>query len=111
MKRKQSAAARVHLAQAELAAAECELTKSAQPWRRHLQKHRSTLTLVSGFATGLALAIFPPRWWASAGAAVGAIAASTARSALTPVIIGAVLSQALRSEDVSQTPAPSTEIE
>jgi hypothetical protein len=93
-----SAAARVRQAQAELALAERELAKSARPWRRRLQRHRSALVLFGGFTSGLALTLFPPHWWARIGAAVGATAAGAARSALTPAVVGAVLSRMRRSD-------------
>lgn len=93
---------RVSRAQAELAAAERELVKSA-PWQRQLQRHQSAITLIGGFSAGLALALLPPRWWERAGATLGAAAASTARSALAPAIAGAVLSHVLRSEENRKT--------
>jgi len=100
-----SAAARVRQARAELAVAERELVKSARPWWRRLHRHRRVLILFGGFASGLALALFPSRWWARIGATVGATAAGIARSALTPAIVGAVLSHTRRSDNVSRTPA------
>ena len=109
MTRSASAAARVSRAQAELAMAERELVKSALPWQQRLQRNRSTITLVSGFSAGLALALFPSRWWARAGAAVGATAAGAARSGLAPAIVGAVLSHLLSSEDESRKTAPATQ--
>jgi hypothetical protein len=101
MKRPASAARRVSRAQAELAVAERELVKSALSW----QRYQSAITLISGFSVGLALALFPPRWWGRAGATLGAAAASTARSALAPAIVGAVLSQVLRGEDTKRKTA------
>jgi hypothetical protein len=95
-----TAAARVRQAQAELAVAERELAKSALPWRRHLQRHRSALTLFGGFASGLALTLLPSRWWERTGALVGSMAAGVARSAFTPAIIGAVIAQIRRGDDV-----------
>jgi hypothetical protein len=102
MKRPASAAARVSRAQSELAAAERECVKSALSWQQSWQRHRSAIALISGFSTGMALALFPPGWWARVGAALGTTAASTARSALVPAIVGAVLSHVLRSEDASR---------
>jgi hypothetical protein len=100
----------VSRAQAELAAAECDLVKSTLPWQRRLQRNRSGIALVSGFSAGLALALFPPRWWAGLGAVLGTTAASTARSALAPAIIGAVLSQLLRSEEANRKSVPAADV-
>jgi hypothetical protein len=105
MKRPTNAAVRVSRAQAELATAERELVKSALPRQRQLQRHQSAIALICGFSTGLALALFPPRWWGRAGATFGSAAASTARSALAPAIVGAVLSHVLRSEGASRKTA------
>ncbi|MDR3386080.1 MAG: hypothetical protein P4L92_03435 [Rudaea sp.] len=88
-----TAVARVRQAEAELAAAERELERSALPWRRRLQRHRGAVTIFGGFVGGLALTLLPSRWWARVGALVGASAAGIARSALTPALIGAVVSQ------------------
>jgi hypothetical protein len=100
-----SAVARVRLAQAELVAAEAELAKSARPWRRNLQQHRGALTLAGGFVSGLALTLLPPGWWARAGATVGSAAAMLARSALTPAMIGAVISRIRRDDEATPTAA------
>jgi hypothetical protein len=105
-----SAATRVSNAQAELAAAERDLAKSLQPWQRPLHQHRSAITLISGFSAGLALALLPSRWWAGVGAALGTTAASTARSALAPAIVGVVLSQLLRGEDANRKSVPATDV-
>jgi hypothetical protein len=94
-----TAAMRVRQAQNQLVAAEDELAKSALPWRRGLQRHRGALALCGGFIGGLALTLLPPRWWARVGAVIGATAAGVARSALTPAVIGAVISQIRRGED------------
>jgi hypothetical protein len=88
-----SAATRVRLAEAQLTHAEQVLADSARPWRVRLHKHRNVLILGGGFASGLALTFLPPRWWARIGAAAGATAATVARSALTPAIVGAVVAQ------------------
>jgi hypothetical protein len=98
----------VSTAQTELAAAESDLTKTLLPWQRPLQRNRSTIALISGFSAGLALALLPPRWWGGVGAALGKTAASTARSALAPAIVGAVLSHLLSSEDASRKVALTT---
>ena len=104
-----SPAARVRRAQAELAAAECELRNSLKPWRQRLQRHGGAIVLCSGFVSGAALAFLPPRWWARVGAVLGATAASAARSALTPALIGAALSRMRRSDPATQTSAQSPE--
>ena len=91
-----TAAARVRQAEANLVSAEHALIRSARPWRWRLREHRTTLILCSGFASGLALTFFPPRWWARIGAFAGATAATAARSAFTPSIVGAVLAHARR---------------
>jgi hypothetical protein len=100
-----SATTRVRLAEANLACAERALVESARPWRVHLRKHRSALILVGGFASGLALTFFPPRWWARIGAFAGATAATAARSAFTPAIVGAVMAQFRRDHGADSTPA------
>jgi hypothetical protein len=110
VKRPTTAAARASRAQAELAAAERDLTKTLLPRQRPLQQHRRAITLISGFSAGLALALLPPRWWAGVGAALGKTAASTARSALAPAIVGAVLSHLLSGEDPSRKAAPAAGI-
>jgi hypothetical protein len=100
----------VSRAQAELAAAEREFVKSTLPWQRRLQRKRSGIALVSGFSAGLLLALLPPRWWAGMGAALGTTAASTARSALAPAIVGAVLSHLLRSDDAKRKTEPASAV-
>jgi hypothetical protein len=100
-----SAAARVRKAEADLASAEHALVASAQPWRRRMRRHRNALILCSGFASGLALTFFPPRWWARVGAFAGSAAATAARSAFAPAIIGAVLAHFRRSDGASETAA------
>lgn len=97
-----SAAARVRLAQAELAVAQRELAKTARPWRQRLQRHRKAVILMSGFASGLALTLLPPRWWARIGSAAGATAAGAARSAFTPAVVGAVISRLRRGDDANR---------
>ena len=94
----ESATARVRRAETELASAERDLLASATPWRWRLRRHRSALILCGGFASGLALTFFPPRWWARIGAAAGSTAATAARSAFTPAIIGAVLGHFRRND-------------
>ena len=111
VKRRASADTRVRQARVELAVAESALVKSVQPWWRRLQQHRSALALASGFAAGLALALFPSRWWARAGAAAGATAATAARSALMPVVIGAVLSQIRLGKGAAHPSEPSSHSE
>lgn len=103
-----SAAARVRVAQAELAAAEISLEKNALPLQQRWRKDRGALAIFGGFTGGLALALLPPRWWGRVGAVVGATAAAAARSALTPVVVGAMLSQARCNDKPAQaisTPA------
>jgi len=101
-----TAAARVRQAQAELALAEFELAKSTTSLRHDLDRHRNSLVLFGGFATGLALTFLPPGWWARIGATVGATAAGLARSALTPAVIGALLARVQRSD--ASAPEPTT---
>lgn len=107
MKRKASAAARVSAARADLAIAESALEKSARSWRLRIHRHREALVLFGGFASGLALTLLPPRWWARLGAIVGATAAGAARASLTPVIVGVALAQVRRHDDTNRTPMPS----
>jgi hypothetical protein len=99
-----SAATRVRLAEAELSRSERALVESARPWRVRLRKHRNALILGGGFASGLALTFLPPRWWARIGAFAGATAATVARSALTPAIVGAAMAQ-FRHNDASSASA------
>jgi hypothetical protein len=97
---------RVRMAEAELASAERALVASAQPWRLRMRRHRSALILCGGFASGLALTFFPPRWWARIGAFAGSSAATAARSAFTPAVITAVLAHFRRGNAVaSETPS------
>ena len=104
-----SAAARVSLAETELACAERALVESARPWRTRLRKHRNALILGGGFAGGLALTFFPPRWWARIGAFAGATAATAARSAFTPAIVGAVMAQFRRDSVANSASAQAAE--
>ena len=97
-----SAVTRVRMAEAELACAERALVASAQPWRWRLQRHRSALILCGGFASGLALTFFPPRWWARIGAFAGSTAATVARSAFTPAVMGAVIAHFRRGDGSSE---------
>ena len=88
-----SAEARVRRAEAELAAAEIHLQHSARPWRRRIETHRAESIVLAGFATGLALALLPTRWWGRIGAALGTVTAAAARSMLTPAFIGATVAK------------------
>jgi hypothetical protein len=88
-----SARARVRQAQAELAAAELELEKSSRPWRMRLHRHRNAVVLLGGFTGGMALTLLPTHWWTRVGATLGTIAATAARSMLTPAVLGAALEQ------------------
>jgi hypothetical protein len=103
--KRMSAATRVRLAEANLACAERALIQSAQPWRVRLRKHRNALILGGGFASGLALTFLPPRWWARIGAFAGASAATAARSAFTPAIVGAVMAQFRRGDGANSASA------
>ena len=97
------AAARVRLAEANLACAERALIESARPWRLRLSEHRNALLVGGGFASGWALTFFPSRWWARIGAFAGATAAAVARSAFTPTMVGAVMAQFRRGSGASST--------
>jgi hypothetical protein len=101
-----SAAARVRMAEANLVSAERALVASARPWRWRMQRHRSALLLCGGFASGLALTFFPRPWWARIGAFAGAAAATAARSAFTPGIIGALLAHIRRGNDAAEVASP-----
>lgn len=104
------ATARVRRAEAALVSAECALVASARPWRWRMQRHRSALILWGGFASGLALTYFPPPWWARIASFAGATAATAARSAFTPAIIGALLTHVRRGNGAGETASlPSTE--
>jgi hypothetical protein len=109
MKNSIGTAARVRQAEANLASAEHALIQSAGPWRWRLRRHRNALILCGGFVSGLALTFFPPRWWARIGAFAGATAATAARSALTPAIVGAVLAHVRRDDGASDTSARPSE--
>jgi len=85
--------ARVRRARLQLEAAERDLARSAGSWLTRLRRHRSAIALVSGFVSGTALVLLPSRWWSRTGAAVGRTAAAAARSILTPMLIGTLLSQ------------------
>ena len=99
-------AKRVREARSQLEAAQRELEKSARPWYRYLRKHRQALILYGGFAGGLALVILPTRWWERAGAVAGSAAASSARSVLTPMLIGAAVAWLRPNRPITATPAP-----
>ena len=103
-----SAAARVRLAEAELATAERALIESSRPWRWRLRRHRSALILCGGFASGLALTFFPTRWWARIGSFAGATAATAARSTFTPAIVGAVVARLRRANGADTASAQSS---
>jgi len=91
------ARARVEAAQAELAAAETNLAHTVEPWGAKLRAHRTALVLAGGFATGLAVALLPTRWWGRIGALAGSIAgtvgAAAAKSFVTPAVMGAALAR------------------
>jgi hypothetical protein len=93
------APARVRMAEARLASAERALIVSTRLWRWRLRRHRGALIVGGGFVSGLVLTFFPPRWWARVGAFAGATAATAARSALTPAIIGTVLAHFRHDDD------------
>jgi len=88
-----SAQARVRRAEAELAAAQLHLEHSARPWRERVVAHRAESIMLAGFATGMALALLPTRWWGRIGAVFGTVTAAAARSLLTPAVIGAAVTK------------------
>lgn len=91
------ARARVQAAQAELSMAETNLAHTVQPWRVKLREHRTAFVLAGGFATGLAVALLPTRWWgrigALAGSVAGTVVAAAAKSFVTPAVMGAALAR------------------
>ena len=106
---KTTARERVHQAEAELAAAETNLERSAKPLRSQLQEHRVAAILIGGFATGVALTLLPTRWWGRIGATFGTVfgtlGAAAARSLLTPAFMGAAVGRmsGKKSEQPSET--------
>ena len=88
-----SAQARVRAAQAELDAAHRALARSSAPIEASIRRRRATWILASGFFGGLALSSLSPRLWARIGALVGSASALVARSVLTPMIAGALVSR------------------
>jgi len=101
-----SAQERVRKAEAELAIAENNLRRTAQPLRAQLQQHRTATLLFGGFVTGIALTLLPTRWWGRIGAVAGTVSAAAARSLLTPAFMGAAFAK-LRDKKPSATAAAS----
>jgi hypothetical protein len=100
-----SAQTRVLAAQAELDAAHDALAQSAAPLEASIKRRKTTWILAGGFVGGLALSLLPTRLWARIGAIAGGGAAFAARSMLTPIIAGALMSR------TQQAATPSTETE
>lgn len=93
MTKVQSAKARVRAAQAELDAAHVALARSTKPIEASIRRRRATWIVAGGLVSGLALSWLPPRLWAKIGALVGGGSAMLARSMLTPMIAGALMSR------------------
>jgi len=73
---------RLVTAERDAIAAQRALRANLQPWRQTLDAHRTAALLGGGFASGLALALLPIRWWSRAGALAFRLAAHTARMPL-----------------------------
>ena len=84
---------RMRKATAELAVAGSGIKRDLAPWRAAFNRRRTVWIVAGGFAGGMALAWLPPRLWARIGAVAGSGAALAARSVLTPMIAGALLSR------------------
>jgi hypothetical protein len=84
---------RIRLAEAELDAAQAALTRDTVPLRSSLRRHRGALIVGGGLISGFALCWLPTRLWARVGAIVGGGAAMAARSMITPMIAGALMSR------------------
>jgi hypothetical protein len=99
-----SAKKRVLKAEAELASAELALHISTRPWRAYTQQHEVAAILLGGLASGFALALLPPRWWAAVGALAGRTVALLARSTLAPALVGAAVTRIKRHDGAAQQP-------
>jgi len=100
------ARARVHRAQLELDAAQQQLTARWTPWRRLMGRHRLSLLIGGGLLGGLALAMVPPKRWASFGAALFGGSAWLARSALGPSVLGAFWTYIQSNSASARPPVP-----
>ncbi len=94
---------RVVEAQLELDMAHAALARDTTPLRTSLRRHRAAWIVAGGVVGGFALSWLPPRTWAKVGAFVGGSTAMIARSMLTPMIAGAIMSRA--SAETNPTPA------
>lgn len=95
---------RVMLAQAELDAAHAALARDTFPLKSSLRKHRGAWIVGGGVVSGFALSFLPTRLWARIGAVVGGGSAMLARSMITPMIAGALMSLQQRSDSSAQPP-------
>jgi hypothetical protein len=84
---------RIRLAEAELDAAHAALARDTDPIRTSFRRHRGAWIVGGGLVGGFALSWLPTRLWARVGAIVGGGAALAARSMLTPMIAGALMSR------------------
>jgi hypothetical protein len=84
---------RIRKATAELAVATSGIKRDLTPLREAFNRRRTTWIVAGGFASGMALALLPPRLWARIGALTGGGAALVARSMLTPIIAGALMAR------------------
>jgi len=84
----------------ELAVARSGIKHNLAPWRAAFDRRRSLWIVAGGFASGMALALLPPRVWSRIGAVAGGGAALLARSVLTPMIAGALVARKPQSVSV-----------
>ncbi len=89
-------------AQAELDAAHRALARSTAPIEASIRRRRATWILAGGFFGGLALSSLSPRLWTRIGALVGGASALLARSVLTPMIAGALVSRSVAKSESKQ---------
>jgi hypothetical protein len=100
-----NARARVHRAEVELDAAEQQLAVRWQPWRERIRRQRLPWLIGGGFLGGLALAMVPPKRWASLGAVLFGGSAWLARSAIGPAMLSALWSEIQQSSPCDRMPS------
>lgn len=98
--------ARLKAARSEIAPAQIALQRDLAAVRAWAGRHRGMLVTASGFLGGIALSALPRRFWRGIGGAAAAIAATMARSLLTPMIAGAFLAK----RQSAATPSPATPV-
>lgn len=86
---------RAEQARAELERSERALGARWQVWHARAEHSRPWLLAGIGFASGVAFATLPARWWARLGSVAFGGGARLARSALAPALLGPLWSNLL----------------